>query len=323
VPQLVILTGLEWNVPPGKGQDHAVVLLPPELEDAAITSEFKQRFDDEDKEGENPELAASAFAWLRGQSARATAPLVMFLNHPSRRAPGIDAVRKQLTLLSEIGGGVFVGAEGAPGHQNAASLGAYDGVLTLDDRWDPAIAPPGAAWDQALGAGLQVWGALATSDFHSAANGDYWPCQFSATWIYARERSAGAALEALRAGSFFGAHGDVARQVQLTLMAEGLSRPAIAGETVRLPGGAEITLEVRAVAPSMDWAAQPNQIDGVELIAITQDGAAVIHSGPLSNGVLRHPMTVPMGGAVFRARGRRIVDDGPDLQFYTNPTFVR
>ena len=35
-PQMLVLTGIEWNVPPGKGQDHAVVLFPPELDDAAI-----------------------------------------------------------------------------------------------------------------------------------------------------------------------------------------------------------------------------------------------------------------------------------------------
>ncbi len=168
-----------------------------------------------------------------------------------------------------------------------------------------------------------MWGALATSDFHGEPNGDYWPCQFSATWLYARERSAGAALEALRAGSFFGVHGDVAREVQLTLTAEGLPRPAMAGETVRLPSGAELTVEVRATVPPADWAGQPNRIDRVELIAVTEDRAEVVHSGPLSNGGLRYQMTVPAGELVIRARGRRVVEAGPDLQFYTNPIFVQ
>ncbi len=322
VPQLVILTGIEWNVPPGKGQDHAVVLLPVGLEDAAVIGEFKQKFDDENKEGENPELAEAAFAWLRSGTTGSVLP-VMFLNHPGRRAPDIDAVGKQLAWLSEIGQGVFVGAEGAPGHQKARPLGAYGGALKPDDRWDPAIAPPGAAWDRQLQGGKPMWGALATSDFHGESNGDYWPCEFSATWLYARERSAGAALEALRAGSFFGVHGDIAREVQLTLTAEGLPRPAMAGESVRLPSGAELTLEVRATVPPADWAGQPNQIDRVELIAVTRDSAEVVHSGPLADGGLRYRMTAPAGGLVIRARGRRVVEDGPDLQFYTNPIVVQ
>ena len=152
-------------------------------------------------------------------------PPVMFLDHPSRRASSIAAVAKQLEFLADAGDGVFVGVEGAPGHQKATPLGAYDGAMTPEDRWDPSIATPGAAWDQQLMAGRALTGALATSDFHSESNGDYWPCEFSATWIYARERSAVGVLEALRAGSFVGVHGGIARDVHLSLASEGLPAP--------------------------------------------------------------------------------------------------
>lgn len=320
-PQMAILTGIEWNVPPGKGQDHAVVLFPPALEDAALTGEFKQTFDDSDKEGENPELAEAAFTWLRRQTANG-APAVMFLNHPSRRASDVAAVRTQLEWLSKVGAGVFVGAEGAPGHQNATPLGAYGGALKPVDRWDPAIAPPGAAWDQMLGAGATLSGALATSDFHGTGNGDYWPCQFSATWLYARERSAAAALEALRAGTFVGVHGGIARDVQLSLVADGLPRPAMAGEMVGLRTGTPMTIELRATVPATDWEGQPNHVDAIELIGISGSEATVLHAGPLVDGALRYETTVPAGGIAIRARGRRVVEDGPDLLFYTNPVRV-
>lgn len=322
-PQMLVLTGIEWNVPPGKGQDHAVVLFPPELEDAAITGEFKEKFDDQNKEGENPELAQEAFKWLQRQATKATAPVVMFLDHPSRRAPDVEAVHRQLTWLSEISGGVFVGVEGAPGHQNAKPLGAYGGRLKPEDRWDPAIAPPGGAWDQLLAADIDLWGALATSDFHGTSNGDYWPCQFSATWLYARERSVAGALDALHAGSFVGVHGDIAREVQLSLASDGLPRPAIAGETVKLRRGARVTIELRATVPATDWEGQPNQLDLVDIIGVAKSGTTVLHSAPLVDGVLRFEMTLPPGGVIIRARGRRNVSDGPDLLFYTNPIRVR
>jgi hypothetical protein len=32
---------------------------------------------------------------------------------------------------------------------------------------------------------------------------------------------------------------------------------------------------------------------------------------------------VPSGGIAIRARGRRVIDDGPDLLFYTNAVQVR
>lgn len=323
-PELVLLTGFEWNVPPGKGQDHALVLLPPGLDGEEIWSDFKRRFDDLDKEGENPGLAADAFSWMRSLAAEETAgPPIVFLSHPSRRAPDIATVSRQLEFLSGIGKGIFVGVEGAPGHQKATPLGAYDRTLTPEDRWDPAIAVPGQAWDQQLAAGETLSGALATSDFHADSNGDYWPCEFSATWIYARERSSNAVIQALRAGSFAGAHGGIARDIQLAVAVEGLPRPALAGESLRVPAGTRITVSLSATVPPTDWAGQPNQVDQAEILGITTSNTAVLASGPFATGTLSHSMTVPSGGLTVRARGRRVVADGPDLLFYTNAISVR
>ena len=87
VPKLVLITGIEWNVPPGKGQDHAVVLFPPEMDDAVMTGEFKSRFDDQNKEGENPELASCGIRVASEKGAGASVMPVVFLDHPSRKAP--------------------------------------------------------------------------------------------------------------------------------------------------------------------------------------------------------------------------------------------
>ena len=53
-PQLVLITGMEWNVPPGKGEDHAAVLFPPEMDDAAMTGEFKSAFRRPEQGGREP-----------------------------------------------------------------------------------------------------------------------------------------------------------------------------------------------------------------------------------------------------------------------------
>jgi PHP domain len=323
-PNLVLVTGFEWNVPPGKGQDHAVVLAPPQLESPEVWAEFKRRFDDLDKEGENPELAAEGFKWLLARSESSEGQPVVVLDHPGRRAASVDAVAQELEFLLRVGGPIFVGVEGAPGHQNATPLGAYGGVLKPEDRWDPAIVAPGGAWDRLLAAGRPVWGALATSDFHSEQNGDYWPCQFSTTQIYAPERSAVAVLEALRAGSFVGIHGGIARDVQVSLTADGLPRSAIAGETVRIRSGTQATVEIRGSVPAADWNGLPNRLDAVDLIGVTRQSATILHSGSLdAQGVMRHTLSIPTGGVALRARGRRIVEEGPDLLFYTNPIMVR
>jgi hypothetical protein len=322
-PGLLILSGIEWNVPPGGGDDHAVVLFPPEMDDAAVTGEFKAAFDDLKRPDHRAELTVAAFDWLRTRGARASEAPVVFLNHPGRKAKDIAAVRTQIEWLSKIGPGVFAGVEGAPGHQNMGPIGAYKEALTPEDRWDPAIAPPGAAWDQLLARGTNVSGALATSDFHST-RGDYWPCQFSATWIYAPDRSPAGVLKALRAGSFVGVHGGIATHVQLSLTAAGLPRPAITGEEVRLAAGTTATVELQARVPATDWSSQPNRLDVVDLIGVTKDGASILRSGaPDAKGTFTHSFTIPAGGIVIRARGRRIVENGPDLMFHTNAIAVR
>ena len=178
--------------------------------------------------------------------------------------------------------------------------------------------------DRRLAAGDDLWGALATADFHSEGNGDYWPCQFSATWVYAPSRSINGVLQALRAGAFVGVHGGIAEEVMLMLTSDGLPRAAMAGERVHVPAGHQATVELRARVPATDWAGQPNHLDVVDIIGVTTSGTAVLHSGPLDrNGSLRYTLTVPPGGIVIRARGRRVVEDGPDLLFYTNQIAIR
>ena len=324
-PGLVLLTGLEWNVPPGQGDDHATVLLTPSLvDDDDWAGEFKRRFDDLDRPLENRRLLLDAFSWLCARTSTEAGDLpLVFLNHPGRRARSIDAVARQLASLAQSGGAVFVGVEGAPGHQRATPLGAYERALRPEDRWDPAVTSPGAAWDQQLAAGRTMWGALASSDFHSEANGDYWPCQFSITWVYAPDRSAEGVLRALRAGTFSAVHGGITREVQLRLHASAIPRAALVGETVRLANGDVVGIELVARVPPFDGTGQPNRIDLVEFIGITPDGTSVIHTGvPDREGTVRFEYTVPSSGFAVRARGRRIVD-GPDLLFHTNPITVR
>jgi len=321
-PTLVLVTGLEWNVPPARGDDHAVVLFPTALESVAVTGEFKRRFDDYDRGPLGADGVSGAFAWLRTLATVEGSGPIVFLNHPARKAADTAAVERRLRELLEAGSGIFAGVEGAPGHQKATPLGAYGGAMKPDDRWDSAIAPPGGAWDARLAAGDKVWGALSTADFHAERSGDYWPCQFSATWIHAPDRSVAGVIKALRAGTFVGVHGGIAEQIRLSAMIRGLPRAALAGESIVAPAGARVTLELRATVPGVDWSGQPNRVDEVEFIGIGQDGARSLARLPWPpTGVVTYEVAVPAGSFAIRARGRRIVEEGPDLLFYTNPVF--
>ena len=322
---LIILAGLEWNWPPHGGSDHAVVLIPPEVDEWSVLSRFKEQFDDLGHEPHQVELADEGLRWLEQHAIHGSDKPVIIFEHPSRkRAPSKD-IAPEVVHWRTVND-LLIGFAGAPGHQGFKPLGGYSGEEKPIDRWDPVVARVGDAWDILLAQGLDVWGAHAPSDYHSQAGmHDYWPGEFSETWLYVPEKTPAGVLRAFRAGTFFGAHGHIARQAELTLEAPGLPRPAAVGEVVELPPGTAFTVKFRCIVPPVDWERKPNHVDTVELIGITPQSTRVLASLPLDKeGVAQFSsINVPSGGIVVRARAKRIVDGGPNLCVYTNPIRVQ
>lgn len=325
-PNMVILAGLEWNVPPYGGKEHATVLFPSEMDERSILARFKARFDDYERKEHKPELAEAALRWLEKNASKGDVKPVVIYNHPSRKDNNSMENVADLLQWRKVND-LVIGFSGSPGHQGSKTLGSYRYKVKTIDRWDP-MAEVGDGWDTLLQKGVDLWGARADSDFHNANPknlNDYWPGQFSETWLYVPEKSARGVLRAFRAGSFFAAHGHIVRQVAFTVEAEGLPRPAYPGEVVELGVGTPLTVKLRCVVPKMDWEGKPNHLDKIELIAITPDAMKIVASRPLTadGSVTFDPLEVPSGGIVFRARGRRVVASGPDLLFYTNPIRIK
>lgn len=318
-PDAIVLAGLEWNVPPWGGDEHATLLFPPHPDRDQLMQLFKLRFDDWKRGETDRALVGEALRWLgRQKNAAGRTPLLLY-NHPSRKRETsqsfIDEIREWRATND-----VLVGFSGAPGHQRTTMLGAYEGTLKPIDRWDPAVAEIGGSWDQLIAAGIDVWAARAPSDFHSPAQ-DYWPGEFSETWLYVPEPTVSGVVQAFRAGRFFGVHGHVAREVDLLATVVGLPRPAHAGEAIVAPPGTPVTVELRCHVPEVDWQGRPNQLTEVEFIAIGSDTASS-HVRPVeAAGDLRRSVQfqIPADGFSVRARGRRAIPNGPDLLFYTNP----
>ena len=317
-PDVVFVAGIEWNIPPSGGEDHAVVLVPPGPMEWQALAYIKEHYDDYHNEGGGHKNVAEALAWLAANGANGALKPVVIFNHPSRReAHSIDNAKdiQRWRTVNDL----VIGFEGGPGHQGSKPLGAYSGQEQPIDRWDPVVARVGDAWDTLLGAGMDVSGAYAVSDFHTPQ--DYWPGQFSETWLYVPEKSPEGVIRALRAGAMFGVHGHIARNVDFVVEAPGLSRPAMAGETIDAASGSTVTAKVKLDIPPTDWEGKPNRIDAIELIAVTRDNAQIVATRPPAPGAeaFSETVTVPTGGIVLRARGRRTVEDGPSLMFYTNP----
>jgi hypothetical protein len=324
-PNMIVFAGVEWNIPPENGQEHMTILVAPELE-KQLTA-FKERFDDLNRSTRDRKTAAEGLRWLAANatSADGIAPVGVY-EHPSRADASSMENVKDIKAWRAIND-VVIGFAGAPGHQGNKPIGSYQYKEVPIDRWDPVAARIGDAWDTLLGGGLDIWGAYAPSDFHSESLtglGDYWPGQFSETWVYASERSSAGILQALRAGSFFADHGRIVREVELRVNATGLTRPAGAGEVIAVRKDAEVTVDLSLKVPPDAWRPGPNHVDQVEIIAIDRDGARIIAQGrPAEAGpAIAKTVQVPDGGIVFRARGFSLLETGTRLAFYTNPVRV-
>ena len=341
-PETIILSGVEWNIPPWGGDEHANVIIPPASEKGIMLTEanesfdscnplsvVKHIFDDYKREIHDAALADACLRWLKKNGAADGVDSVVIYNHPSRKdsdsLQNVADIQRWRTVNDLV-----IGFEGSPGHQGDAPLGSYKYDIQLIDRWDPAAARVGDAWDTLLQKGIDVWAAFASSDFHNAdpkprGLNDRWPGQFSETWLYVPEQSPSGVLRALRAGTFFAVHGHVARDVDFTVEAPGLPRSATVGEVIGLSAPSRVTARVRLTIPPNDWEGNANTIDALELISITPKEAKVLVSTPPTQGeiALTVPVDVPEEGMVLRLRGRRVIADGPDLMFYTNPVRIK
>jgi hypothetical protein len=311
-PGLILFGGIEWNIPPYGGREHVTVLLDPTLEETVL-GEFKQQFEQDDA------TADRALKWLAGEIGN-TNKSVLVYNHPSRKDDDPDENFKDILNWRDTNH-LFIGFEGAPGHQKTQQTGSYRHKMLTQDRWDPVAAEIGGTWDQLLEAGHNIWAALAVSDYHNE-DLDYSPCEFARVHIYPEERSARGILAGLRAGSFWSDHGQILDDLLFTLSVPDLPLPVTPGEVVRLRGDQplQFTLLLERGAGSL------NSELVVELIGNGRSGKPeLLHSKSLlpdENRVdwtLTDPVTGSDGSSVyFRMRIRKPVDDGADLMAYTN-----
>ncbi|GAH02846.1 unnamed protein product, partial [marine sediment metagenome] len=194
-PDLLLFAGLEWNVPPYRGREHINILLHPDDEERVLPG-FKKRFD---HSGDGEPTVDEALSWLHSHLGN-PGPVAAIYNHPSRKDMDVlENLRDMERWRSSSK--LIVGFEGAPGHQKQANAGVYNGKIATLDRWDPVVAEVGGVWDMLLDRGVNVWGALATSDFHNDSSYD--PCEFAQTHVQIPEKTYRGVIEGLQAGSFW------------------------------------------------------------------------------------------------------------------------
>ena len=320
IPQMIVLAGIEWNVPPYNGQEHVNLIVDPQIEQTVLP-QFRLKFE------RNARLATAEvpLKWLASQ-VKETDQYVLFYNHPLRRSESSpERVEKDLASWHEWNRS-FVAFEGAPGHQRSEKLGAYRVPDRLQNRWDLTSAEIGGVWDRLLARGTQVWGALANSDYHN----DRWdeePCGFSQTFLQVPARTAKGVLQALRDGTFWAGHGKLLRHLSFTVHAPGLTVPATAGEVIRYRVDRDITVRVSA---ERNKSAAERTLT-VELIGncasgrIESLGKAELASAQsdVEFPVRKLAMGADGASCYLRARVNGKGSSGDELFAYTNPVRIR
>ena len=320
LPNLVLLAGLEWNVPPYDGREHISLIVDPRIE-RAVLPQFKSLHD----RGTAAASAQPALAWL-ADIAKDPAQRVLIYNHPLRHIAATPArVEKDLEAW-HAAGKILIGFEGAPGHQRSAKTGAYSASNPPQDRWDPVAAQVGGVWDRLLARGVTLWGAIANSDYH---NEDYdeEPCRFSQTFLQVPERSAKGVLQALRAGTFWAGHGRFLRHLTFTVHAPGLTVPAAPGEIIRHKVGGQISVHVIAerAAGTIDLPLTADVIGNCRTGRIESIAQVTLEPGR-SEAELTTLQLVPGEDAAtcyLRARVRITQGSRGDLLAYTNPVRIK
>lgn len=327
-PDLILFSGIEWNIPPHSGREHVGVLVDP-AQAAQVLPEFRQRFDDsgrpkaDDPADQHPDPIA-AMSWLRGQLDSGD-QAALIANHPSRKRESSSEAEADLRQWSD-GSTLMAAFEGAPGHQRSSHNGSYRHRLKTMDRWDPAAAEIGGAWDRLLADGTDLWGAVASSDYHND-KGDYRPCAYSRTHIQTANRSPQAVLDALHAGSFWADHGRILEQFGLYLLHPDLDRAASPGETVRISdaNGTRVALSLRRGPGAEGQPLQAELIGNCALGSVQALKQATLAAEQRSVQWRFNRLQPGADGSscYIRARVRLLQNDGPDLLAYSNPIRIR
>ncbi len=243
-PNMIVFSALEINIPSYNGREHLTLITHPDQERrslAALRALAEKENDDSETKDITRAFDEPFFQAVNNYNGVGASTLV-FYNHPSRQDGNIIENKNDLIAWSRWSPH-FVGFEGGPGHQNVEPHGLYEGDIKTVNRWDHIAGNVGDIWDQMLGSGYQMWGALASSDFHNLEE-DFPPCTFSRTHVEIPERSHEGVLQALRAGTFWADMGMILNRFDLSAKVVGVDTVARPGSVVQLGEDKNIELNI-------------------------------------------------------------------------------
>jgi len=358
VPEVLQFWGMEFDAPK---LDHHTLMIPRHDGEAQQLFELESRFAKLDAFPSDPgrDTEAKMVEFLRTAKDMRNKPLVI-AHHASRSATGLGVYGQDTPREFRNGNNaapdVYVGFEGAPGHQagplNGGARGAY-GNYPTHGGYDQMTARVGGLWDALLGEGRRWW-ITATSDSHvhwTRGGSDFWPGEYSKTYVHARQDYADI-MDGIRNGRIFVTTGDLISSLDVTAKSRG--KDAAVGETLSLSrrnrNDVEIEIRFRPLEGKNANDDRPavsrvdlilGQITGLSanLDADTNPTTKVVaRFGPRDwqrqgrDYVIRHTLKDLDHDVYARVRGTNTDELEPepdgkespwtDLWFYSNPVFV-
>ena len=169
-------------------------MIPHHDDEAQQLFELESRFAKHDAFPADParDTEAKMVEFLKAARGMPHKPLVI-AHHASRSATGLGVYGQDTPREFRNGNNaapdVYIGFEGAPGHQagplNGGARGGYGNHPTYGG-FDQMTARVGGLWDSLLGEGRRWW-ITATSDSHvhwTRGGSDFWPGEYSKTYVH-------------------------------------------------------------------------------------------------------------------------------------------
>ncbi|GAA0982924.1 hypothetical protein GCM10009555_053590 [Acrocarpospora macrocephala] len=359
VPDVLQFWGMEFDTP---AQDHHTLMIPHHSGEAQQLFELESRFAKNDPFPADPgrNTEAKMIEFLTAAKGMGHKPLVI-AHHAARSATGLGVygqdTPREFRNGNNLAPEIYVGFEGAPGHQagplNGGARGGYGNHPTYGG-YDQMTARVGGLWDSLLGEGRRWW-ITATSDSHvhwTRGGSDFWPGEYSKTYVLARQ-DYGDIMDGLRNGRIWVTTGDLITSLDLTASSQG--RDAEMGETLtvsrRNRSDVDIEIRFRPLQGKNANGDRPQvrrvdlivgQVTGVNanLDADTNPTTKVeARFGPRDwrksgqDYVIRHTLRNVETDLYARVRGTSTDEAEPtadglespweDLWFYSNPVFVQ
>jgi len=358
VPDVLQFWGMEFDAP---AMDHHTLMIPRHDDEAKMLFELESRFAKLDAFPSDPsrDTESKMVEFLSAANGMRHKPIVI-AHHAARSASGLGVygqdTPREFRAGNDVAPSVYVGFEGAPGHQagplNGGARGGYGNHPTYGG-YDQMTARVGGLWDSLLGEGRKWW-ITATSDSHvhwTRGGSDFWPGEYSKTYVCARQDYADI-MDGLRNGRIWVVTGDLITFLDVTASSRG--KEAGIGETLTVSrknrNDVEIEIRFRELDGRNHNGDRPT-VRRVDLIvgAITGQAADVnADTNPTTkvvarfgrrdwhrsgkDFVIKHTIRDVEGDIYARVRGTSTDELEPaadglespweDLWFYSNPVFV-